>query len=110
MRGLLPNPEFIHDATNIRELGELLTRWGYHVGEHPCFGGVHPVHVVGSYHYIACALDINADSGPQHTKFGTFHDERDALDALYTHLLRNSQETPVELLYRFRLWHGTGVQ
>ena len=32
---------------------------GYHVGEHPAYGGVHPVHTKGSWHYDGLAADIN---------------------------------------------------
>ncbi len=36
---------------------------GYRVSEHPQFGGVHPVHVAGSQHYVGKALDINHGAG-----------------------------------------------
>jgi hypothetical protein len=42
-------------------LGRELQRQGYLVAEHPAFGGVHPVHADGSYHYApcTCAIDVN---------------------------------------------------
>lgn len=49
------------------EFGNLLKRKGYAVSEHPKFGGVHPVHTVGSQHYNkqgpggGGAIDVNAD-------------------------------------------------
>lgn len=44
------------------ELGHIAQRqFGLHVGENSHFGGVHPVHVQGSYHYKNEAIDV---SGP----------------------------------------------
>lgn len=34
--------------------------FGLHVGENPDFGGVHPVHVAGSWHYKGRAFDASA--------------------------------------------------
>ncbi|HXJ62439.1 MAG TPA: hypothetical protein VNN79_01680 [Actinomycetota bacterium] len=45
-------------------LGKWIQGLGYAVGENPAFGGVHPVHVPNSYHYIGQALDVNADNMP----------------------------------------------
>jgi hypothetical protein len=42
-------------------LGLLAESMGLKVGENPRFGGVHPVHVEGSYHYKREAVDV---SGP----------------------------------------------
>jgi hypothetical protein len=42
-------------------LGLLAQRMGLHVGENPRFGGVHPVHVEGSYHYKREAIDVSGD-------------------------------------------------
>lgn len=44
-------------------LGHKLQDMGYQVGEHPLFGGVHPVHTPGSWHYRAGAIDVNHDQG-----------------------------------------------
>jgi hypothetical protein len=44
---------------SIVSLGRKLQQMGYHVGEHPAFGGVAPVHVPNSYHYRGRALDVN---------------------------------------------------
>lgn len=46
-------------------LGHSLQKQGYQVSENPAFGGVHPVHAPGSYHYKGQALDINADGRGQ---------------------------------------------
>lgn len=56
--GVLPAPP------SIVPLGHELQAEGYMVGEHPAFGGVAPVHVPNSRHYIGQALDINADGRP----------------------------------------------
>lgn len=37
---------------------------GVKCSEHPSFGGVAPVHVTGSDHYIGKAIDVNADGAP----------------------------------------------
>jgi hypothetical protein len=34
-------------------------RRGYHVGEHPLYGGVKPVHTRNSWHYDGLAADVN---------------------------------------------------
>lgn len=49
--------------TTIVELGRLAKRLGLRVGENPHFGGVHPVHVEGSYHYRDQAIDVSGDPG-----------------------------------------------
>jgi hypothetical protein len=43
------------------ELGKMAQRMGLHVGEHPKFGGVDPVHTSGSYHYSNRAIDVSGD-------------------------------------------------
>lgn len=45
-------------------LGRRLQAMGYRVSEHPAFGGVAPVHVSGSRHYVGQAIDVNADGRP----------------------------------------------
>src|SRR5690606_15556664 len=45
--------------------GKWLRKRGFRVGEHPAFGGVHPVHTKGSYHYKAGAIDVNYGPGGQ---------------------------------------------
>jgi hypothetical protein len=42
-------------------LGRLAQEMGLSVGENPHFGGVDPVHVPGSYHYKAEAIDVSGD-------------------------------------------------
>lgn len=71
-------------------LGRELQREGYQVGEHPAFGGVHPVHTGTSYHYKGMALDVNADGWPG--------GEAAALDKLYSRL--KGMSGIVELLWR----------
>jgi len=50
--------------TTIVGLGLLMASRGYHVSEHPDFGGVAPVHSGGSLHYSALAVDVNCDGCP----------------------------------------------
>lgn len=47
---------------SIVQLGRCLVARGYSVGEHPAFGGVHPVHH-GVCHYRGLALDVNRGAG-----------------------------------------------
>lgn len=42
-------------------LAKLAQQMGLNVGENPHFGGVHPVHVPGSYHYKGEAIDVSGD-------------------------------------------------
>lgn len=72
---------------NIVQLGLMLQRMGYQVGEHPRFGGVAPVHTAGSYHYRGRAIDVNHGG-----------DEMAALDRIAGPLRRNP--AVVELLWR----------
>lgn len=51
------------DKAALIAFGKQLQAMGYQVSEHPSFGGVHPVHVKGSQHYIGEAIDVNADHG-----------------------------------------------
>lgn len=52
-----------NDKAGLVAFGKQLQSMGYKVSEHPAFGGVHPVHVKGSQHYIGEAIDVNADTG-----------------------------------------------
>ena len=49
-------------GSGIVKVGHALQAFGYEVGEHPAFGGVHPVHVSGSAHYAGRAIDVNHDA------------------------------------------------
>lgn len=49
-------PDF---SGSIVALGRQLQKMGFHVAEHPAFGGVAPVHSPNSYHYQGRALDVN---------------------------------------------------
>src|SRR6266498_1841474 len=49
--------------TNIVAMGRALQARGYFVGENPAFGGVHSVHVNGSYHYPPCSCAIDVSGG-----------------------------------------------
>jgi hypothetical protein len=51
-------------AGTIVDIGHYAQKLGLHVGEHPMFGGVHPVHARGSLHYQGRAIDV---SGPEGT-------------------------------------------
>lgn len=50
------------------ELGHQFEGFGFAVGEHPAFGGVHGVHTPGSYHYMGRAIDVNWRHGPEKPK------------------------------------------
>ena len=51
--------------TTIGGLGRLMAARGYHVSEHPEFGGVSPTaHSPTSLHYSALAVDVNCDGCP----------------------------------------------
>lgn len=43
------------------EFGKYLQGLGFNVAEHAAFGGVHPVHSAGSWHYKNGAIDVNYD-------------------------------------------------
>src|SRR5213592_1927068 len=49
--------------TNIVSMGYALQSRGYTVLENPHFGGVHHVHVNGSYHYPPCSCAIDVSGG-----------------------------------------------
>jgi hypothetical protein len=56
--------DHVHVASGpktVVELGKLAQSMGLHVGENPHFGGVHPVHVNGSFHYKGEAIDVSGD-------------------------------------------------
>jgi Phage tail lysozyme len=78
-----------HPRWDVWQVGLLLQKMGYAVGENPHFGGVQPVHTDGSYHYSGRALDVNADGAPG--------GEAAALDKLYAVLSRIPHS---ELLWR----------
>lgn len=47
-------------SASLVNVGRRIQQMGYSVGEHPMFGGVHPVHTwPNSYHYKGRAVDIN---------------------------------------------------
>jgi hypothetical protein len=56
--------DHVHAAAGpktIVALGKAAQKMGLHVGENPHFGGVNPVHVPGSYHNKAEAIDVSGD-------------------------------------------------
>jgi len=56
--------DHVHVATGPKQLNDVARqaqRFGLHVGENPNYGGVHPVHVKGSYHYKGEAIDVSGD-------------------------------------------------
>lgn len=56
--------DHVHVASGpktVVELGKLAQSMGLRVAENPHFGGVHPVHVKGSYHYKGEAIDVSGD-------------------------------------------------
>lgn len=52
-------------STGIVRLGHALQARGYHVSEHPAFGGYCLCHATRSKHYTDDALDVNADQHPE---------------------------------------------
>jgi hypothetical protein len=66
---------------------------GYHVSEHPEFGGVKPVHSDKSYHYTGRAIDVN---------WYPSQEEPAKLDELHAWIKAN---VPV---YKELLWRTTG--
>lgn len=71
-------------------LGRQLQKEGYHVSEHPAFGGVNFQHDPDGYHYKAMAIDVNDDDAPQ--------GEMASLDRLHGRL--KGMSGIVELLWR----------
>jgi len=56
--------DHVHVATGPKQLNDVARqaqKFGLHVGENPNYGGVHPVHVKGSYHYKGEAIDVSGD-------------------------------------------------
>ena len=52
-----------HPQYDVWQMGLLLQSLGFDIAENPHFGGVHPVHTNGSYHYSGRAIDINWPTG-----------------------------------------------
>ena len=52
-----------HPQWDVWQTGLLLQRMGFEVAENPHFGGVHPVHTSGSFHYQDRAIDFNWPGG-----------------------------------------------
>lgn len=52
-----------HPRWDVWQMGLLLQSMGFDVAENPHFGGVHPVHTAGSYHYSGRAIDVNWPTG-----------------------------------------------
>lgn len=52
-----------HPQWDVWQTGLLLQKLGFEVAENPHFGGVHPVHTAGSYHYSGRAIDFNWAGG-----------------------------------------------
>lgn len=56
--------DHVHVASGPKQvlrIAKQAQRMGLNVGENPNFGGVHPVHVQGSYHYKGQAIDVSGD-------------------------------------------------
>lgn len=58
-RGVNPPLPPSKQYSDIVAIGRQLQAMGYHVSEHPQFGGVNPVHTQKSYHYRGRAIDVN---------------------------------------------------
>lgn len=76
----------LHEVKGIVPLGKWMLEKGFSPGEHPKFGGVHPVHTATSLHYKGLALDVN-DRDVQDTAKGQFKNETEALKWLYFRIL-----------------------
>lgn len=76
------------------DVGKWMQTKGFAPGEHPKFGGVHPVHTPTSLHYKGLALDVN-DRDVKDTLMGNrpgqFQSETQALRWLYGRLLGISE-------------------
>lgn len=60
---LFKNWDPSHPQWDVWQTGLLLQKMGFEVAENPHFGGVHPVHTAGSYHYSGRAIDFNWPGG-----------------------------------------------
>jgi hypothetical protein len=54
-----PMPSKVKGKVNVVKLGKLAESMGLHVGEHPKWGGVEPVHATNSFHYQGRAIDVS---------------------------------------------------
>jgi Peptidase M15 len=79
--------------SDVVAVGRQLQAMGYHVSEHPQFGGVKPVHSTNSYHYAGRAIDVN---------WYPNQDEPGKLDALHAWIKANV------VGYKELLWRTTG--
>jgi hypothetical protein len=79
--------------SNIVAVGGQIQAMGYHVSEHPQFGGVNPVHSPKSYHYKGRAIDVN---------WYPSRDEPAMLDRLHDWIKANVHP------YRELLWRTKG--
>lgn len=52
-----------HPQWDVWQTGLLMQKMGFDVAENPHFGGVHPVHTSGSWHYQGRAFDFNWPAG-----------------------------------------------
>lgn len=77
-------------TSDIVAVGRRIEAMGYHVSEHPQFGGVRPVHSRNSYHYVGRAIDVN---------WYPAADEPAKLDQLYA-WIRANVPAYKELLWR----------
>jgi hypothetical protein len=78
--------------SDVVAVGRQLQAMGYHVSEHPQFGGVKPVHSTNSYHYAGRAIDVN---------WYPKEDEPAKLDALHAWIKANV------VAYKELLWRTT---
>lgn len=78
------------EVRGVVALGKWMQSKGFSPGEHPQFGGVHPVHTSTSLHYKGLALDVN-DRDVRDTLMGNrpgqFKTEVAALRWLYGRIL-----------------------
>jgi hypothetical protein len=58
-RGVNPPQPPSRQYSDVVAVGRQIQSMGYHVSEHPEFGGVNPVHSPKSYHYRGRAIDVN---------------------------------------------------
>jgi hypothetical protein len=92
-RGVNPPLPASQQHSDIGAVGRQIQAMGYHVSEHPQFGGVNPVHTQNSYHYRGRAIDVNWYPSTE---------EPAMLDRLYDWIRANVRG------YRELLWRAKG--
>ncbi|MFD6176709.1 MULTISPECIES: peptidoglycan-binding domain-containing protein [unclassified Isoptericola] len=86
-------------ASTLRAFLKWAHAYGFRVAEHPDYGGVHPVHTKGSWHYDGLAADLNY--GPA----GSPASERTAAQ----YAIQVAQSMGLGVIYALRGTHGSAA-